>query len=188
MVNEEKRRTSAGGKRSGAGEDVGLVLFDHLQAAATVGPFGAGHVGFDQQNAAAGAFFEVFFQRGIGDGFSAETGAFVFYGYFQLLGGGSDFDANFFLGVFAVAVLDGVDEGFFEGDFDAELALAGKAEAGDVVDDAFLDFAAGVEIGGDGEFEDVFAAGGARRSRPTPSAGAFAASTIRPDDAHPRHP
>src|SRR5688572_14746814 len=117
----------------------------------TAAPFDAVHVGFHQQDAAAGALVEVFLQRGVGDAGAVEAGALVFDD--DLGEGGRDggLDVDVLLHVVLVAVLDGVDERFLKGELDGERALAVEAGLFDGVEDALLHVVAGGEVGANGE-------------------------------------
>ena len=85
-----------------------FVVLDHAQK----GPH--------QHDAAAAGFFEVFVLGGVGHVLQAETGALVFDHDADFVVGDLAGDKDLFARVEAVAVLDGVDQGLFEGQADAE--------------------------------------------------------------------
>src|SRR3954469_888936 len=85
-----------------------FVLLDHPHPAAAAAPVYFVHVGFHQQDAAAGALEQVLFRGGVGDAVALEAGALIFDLDLALLRRDLGLDADGLAGVELVAVLDRV--------------------------------------------------------------------------------
>jgi hypothetical protein len=97
------------------------------------------HVRLHQQDAAAVEALEVFVEGRVGDRSAVEAGAFILDGDLGLFGADGGLDLDGLGAVELVAVLDGVDQGLFEGELDAEEGVGEVGVLLDLVENAFLD-------------------------------------------------
>ena len=101
----------------------GVIFPDHPDAPSPVGPFHGVHVGLDHENAPPAAFLKILLMPRIGDFFTHKSDAFIFDNDLGLFGGDLGFDVNFFTRVETIAMLDGVLDGFFQGEANGKGAV-----------------------------------------------------------------
>ena len=112
------------------------------------------HAGrFHQHDAAAAGAVEVFVERRVGDLLGIETLALVGDADGEGLGREGVGDVHQQIRVEAVAVADGVGQGFVEGQVNGELGVFGKALRFHFLHDAMLRVSRGGERGGEGEVD-----------------------------------
>ena len=130
-----------------------LANFAHRQAVAGGMDRHFGHVVFHQEESAAAGTFEVFVSERVGNVARIVAGAFVGDADVEAVGANMKADMDAFCLVHLVAMLDGVDNRFFQGQANAENFLIVEAELSQLFFDKFLDVPCFVEIAGNDEFD-----------------------------------